>query len=490
MTTTTSRSRRDFLRRLGTTLCAGTASAFVPQMKLMGSALAATTGTTFTDYRAIVCVYLAGGNDSWNLLIPTDARHSTYLTSRGQVYDPASNPGGLGIALNTLVPLAPGGVSNGLGLHPSCADGTYTNGSQVAYQGLASHFNAGRVAILQNIGTLVRPITKAEYNSNLGRPPQLYSHNDQETLWHLGRTDPTFTLGWGGQIADRVRGDNLFQTLSPCISIQSSGSPTRFEVGADTFPYQIGTNGVTAQSSTGTTGNNGARNTAIANMLAASHGSPFATEYGAIMQRSRDIFDVLNTELGSANGTIAQIFPSTSLGNQLQMAARMIKLSRNAAGPVNHRRQIYLVRLGGFDTHDLQFVGNNSHANLLLQLTQALGAFWNALGEIGAQNEVTTFTMSEFARTLTSNGDGSDHAWGGVQLAMGGAVTGGLYGNFPDQTLNGPVSLSRGQFIPDTAVDQMGATLAKWIGVQDAELGTIFPNLGAFAAPTLGFLPG
>jgi uncharacterized protein (DUF1501 family) len=169
----------------------------------------------------------------------------------------------------------------------------------------------------------------------------------------------------------------------------------------------------------------------------------------------------------------------------------MIKLSRDTSFNIQHARQIYYVRIGGFDMHDnLMSTGTNGHANLLTRVSQALGAFWTALGEIGAQNQVTTFTMSEFARTLSTNGNGSDHAWGSVNMIMGGAVQGGkIYGAFPDQTLNGPVSLSRGQFIPSTSVDQMAATLARWMGVTaSGDLDTIFPNLANFPSSNLGFM--
>ncbi|MEP6882396.1 MAG: DUF1501 domain-containing protein, partial [Dokdonella sp.] len=190
-------------------------------------------------------------------------------------------------------------------------------------------------------------------------------------------------------------------------------------------------------------------------------------------------------------GNVTTDFPNESLANQLKMVARMIKLSRDTSFDIQHSRQIYYVRIGGFDMHDnLMSTGTNGHANLLARVSQALGAFWASLGEIGAQSQVTTFTMSEFARTLSTNGNGSDHAWGSVNMIMGGAVQGGkLYGGFPDQTLNGPVSLSRGQFVPSTSVDQMAATLARWMGVtSNSDLNTIFPNLANFTSNNLGFM--
>ena len=286
-----------------------------------------------------------------------------------------------------------------------------------------------------------------------------------------------------------MRPGNLNQMLSPCISV---GGGNRFEVGASTFPYQMSSNGVTNVSGTGITGASYQRAIALQQMLDASYPSPYQGEYSRILGRSRDLYSLLNAGLATGGiGNVNTDFPNESLANQLKMVARMIKLSRDATFDIQHSRQIYYVRIGGFDMHDnLMSTGNNGHANLLVRVSQALGAFWTALGEIGAQNQVTTFTMSEFARTLSTNGNGSDHAWGSVNMIMGGAVQGGkLYGAFPEQTLNGPVSLSRGQFIPSTSVDQMAATLARWMGVTaSGDLNAIFPNLANFSSSNLGFM--
>lgn len=483
-------NRREFLRGLGLTLASGTAAALLPQLGLIPAAAAQTTGGTVPGYRALVCVYFAGGNDSWNMLMPYDeARHAVYTTSRSGVYDATTNPGGLAYsraqlaahqitdsATGQLYAVNPGNVNNteGMGL-------------------LRTLYGAGRLAFLSNVGTLVRPITKTEYNTAANRPPQLYSHNDQENLWQLARTSSS-PLGWGGQVADRVAGSNLNQDLSACISIAGSN---RFTIGQSTFPYQMGSGGLTAianvynsaASTGGTHGNT--RGGALNQLLAASYGSPFANEYAKTFKNGRDLYTILNDALNSTNGTISATFPNESLANQLRMVARMIKLSRSTAVGVQHQRQVYYVRVGGFDLHDGLMATNAGGQGALLQrVSRALGAFWTALEEIGAQNEVTAFTMSEFARTLNTNGNGSDHAWGGVQMVMGGAVNGGrLYGAFPDQTLNGPISFSRGQTIPSTSVDQMAATLARWMGVTStADLNTIFPNLSSFGSSNLGFM--
>ncbi len=475
-----SESRRNFLRQLSCTLCAGGASAFLPQLDLISSAAAQ---GTVGGYRALVCVYLAGGNDSWNLVVPYDqARYDVYRTSRSGVYDANNNAGGLALArpANTNLNITDVAGSGTYFVHPALTE-------------LRTLYNQGRLAFLPNVGTLVRPITKAEYNANASlRPPQLYSHNDQENFWHLGRA-AAHNRGWGGLVADRVRGENLYQALSPCISV---GGANRFEMGVQTFPYQMSSSGVSTLSGIGSTGASSQRATALQQMLDAGYVSPYQQEYATILKRSRELYGVLNAGL-AANAPGDNAFFNTafngvtqsSLRDQLRMVARMIRLSRSVGAGVEHKRQIFYVRYGGFDLHD-NLITNNGHQNLLLRVSQALNGFWNALQAMGAENEVTTFTMSEFARTLSTNGNGSDHGWGGIQMVMGGQVQGGrFHGSWPDQALNGPVSFSRGQTIPSTSVDQMAATLARWMGVTSpSDLQTIFPNLPNFASSDLGFM--
>lgn len=488
-------NRRHFLKTLGATLCAGGASALLPQLGLMRSALAAQNGTV-PGYRALVCVYLSGGNDSWNMLVPYDsARHGVYAAARSGVYNATTNAGGLGIdraALTSQFQITDSATGALYAVNPGNAN--YPTGMG----DLATIYRANKLAFIANVGTLIRPITKTEYNSTPAlRPPQLYSHNDQENLWHLARTTATNT-GWGGLVADRVRADNLNQALSPCISLAGAN---RFEVGDDTFPYQMSSGGLTglaniynAANSTG--GTYGAQRAGALDQLLGDTTNPslLTREYARTFKRGRDLYDLVNSSLTAADGSgnVTTVFPSgNSLADQLKMVARMIKISRESGGQIQHKRQIYFVRFGGFDLHDgLMATNASGHGALLNRMSQALGAFWTSLGEIGAQNEVTTFSMSEFARTLSSNGNGSDHAWGGVQFVMGGMVNGGrLYGTFPDQVLNNAVSFSRGQTIPSTSVDQMAATLARWMGVTSTtDLAAIFPNLINFPTSNLGFM--
>jgi uncharacterized protein (DUF1501 family) len=488
-------ARRHFLKTLGATLCAGGASALLPQLKLMGSALAASQGTV-DDYRALVCVYLSGGNDSWNMLVPYDtARHGVYAAARGGVYNATTNAGGLGIdraALTSAFQITDGASGNLYAVNPGNVN--YPAGMT----DVANIYRSGKLAFIANVGTLVRPITKTEYNSTPSlRPPQLYSHNDQENLWHLARTSIA-NEGWGGLIADRVRAQNLNQGLSPCISLSGSN---RFEVGADTFPYQMSSGGLTGianiyNSANSTGGTYGAQRAGALDLLLAdsSNPSPLTQEYGRTFKRGRDLYELVNSALTATDGSgnVTTVFPTgNSLADQLKMVARMIKISRESSGQIRHKRQIFYVRFGGFDLHDgLMATNTSGHGALLMRVSQALGAFWAALGEIGAQNQVTTFTMSEFARTLSSNGNGSDHAWGGVQMVMGGSVIGSrLHGTFPDQALNNAISFSRGQTIPSTSVDQVAASLARWMGVTGTnDLNAIFPNLINFPGGNLGFM--
>lgn len=488
-------ARRQFLKNLGATLCAGGASALLPQLGLIGSALAAQKGSV-AGYRALVCVYLSGGNDSWNMLLPYDtARHGVYATARSGVYNATTNAGGLAIDRAALT--SPFQITD------SASGALYAvNPGNTNYPGgmsdIATIYRANKLAFIANVGTLLRPISKTEYNSTPSlRPPQLYSHNDQENLWHLARTAATNT-GWGGLVADRVRLNNVNQALSPCISLAGSN---RFEVGEDTFPYQMSSSGLTGlsniyNSASSNGGTYGAQRAGALDqlLLDADNPSLLTNEYRKTFKRGRDLYDLVNSALSATDGSgnVTSVFPTgNSLADQLKMVARMIKISRESSGQIRHQRQIFYVRFGGFDLHDgLMATNSGGHGALLNRVSQALGAFWTALGEIGAQNEVTTFTMSEFARTLSSNGNGSDHAWGGVQLVMGGAVNGGrLYGTFPDQALNNAISFSRGQTIPSTSVDQMAATLARWMGVTASnDLATIFPNLINFPTANLGFL--
>jgi uncharacterized protein (DUF1501 family) len=493
-------SRREFLRNLGCVVCGGTASALIPQLRMLGTALATTP--SFTDYRALVCIYIAGGNDSWNVLVPYDnSRYNVYMNGRAGVYDAANNVDGLALAQ------PPGGdaqiitdaadlnaATNQYFMHPSLLN-------------LAAIYKQNKAAFVVNAGTLVTPINMTDYNaSSANRPPQLFSHADQENLWHQANTNGSSTLGWGGLCADNLQAAGANLTTSPQLSLCVSVSgANRFEVGTTVVPYQMSSSGLNTLRGMCNTPPCGSsttqRDNALQALLGDTYASDFGGEYAATFKRGRDLFAMLNPGLGGT--TLTTTFPTTTLGNQLQVVAKMIKLSK---AQTYAARQIFYVRLGGFDLHSGMFSSNpnstTDHAGLLTQLDQALGAFWSELVAQGIQDQVTTFTASEFARTLQSNGSGSDHGWGGVQFAFGGAVNGGkLYSDgsngkgisgFPNQAYGSggnPNAFSRGQLIPGISVDQYAATMAQWMGVTSTtDLNTIFPNLHAFGTNNLGFV--
>ncbi len=501
----TSHDRRDFLKRLGGCLASGTFGALLPQLALMPRAMAQSA----SGYRALVCIYLAGANDSFNWLVPRDSeaagsRYDTYKASRGGVYS-GSNTNGLALSFSDLLPVTPTNQSIAFGLHPACADFSVTSGSNSqAHSGLRTLFDSGKAAFVCNAGPLLQPLTRAEYDAGAPRPAQLFSHNDQELLWHVGMGttgESVARFGWGGRVARATAGGSLPNGLSPTLSVAGAA---RMLIGDQILPYQVSSSGVDLidNYTPGSAGNNytAARRALLDDILNDSHAHKFQRGYASIAQRSLAVGESLATLLDAADGSgnVTTLFPSgNSLADQLKMVVRMIKVSRNSLGA---QRQVYFVRLGGWDMHSGLFdggpVATSGHGALMSTLNQAIGAYWTALGEIGARSQVTSFTMSEFGRTLTGNGGGSDHAWGGNLVVFGDSVAGNrLYGSYPKLVVNSndtaarDFSLSRGQYIPTTAIDQVAATLAKWMGVSDsAALNAMFPLLGNFSGSDLGFM--
>lgn len=512
MTQNHSGSRRAFLRNAGCMLAAGGVSTFVPKLNLLGTALAQ---TATSGYKAIVCIYLGGGSDSWNMLIPTGANpsgqfsHAQYVAARNGLYT-AGTPNSLGIPRVTTagaLPPAIGLATSGgnLGVNPFAPE-------------LASLYDAGRLAFLANIGTLREPLTRATFNARL-RPPQLYSHNDQTTLWHIGSSSTTSTTrGFGGMIAGYTSNTNALG-LPPAISIAGQTRylvGERFGSGQPVFPFQMSTSSTTPATALTNYNANSAnlgeaqRRQALVELLDAAYPSPQSTEYADIVDRSLALSRDVNAEIGSlaASGNPVAYPANNSLADQLRTVARMIRISRPGFAPpappvgeppyatINANRQVFYCSTGGYDTHDSQItsLGATGHHLLLQRLSQAVNWFYNEMVAIGASDQVVLFTMSDFGRTINSNGNGTDHAWGGVQFVLGGpgAVGGGnVFGRFPRIELNvsgndpNGESFSRGQMLPTMAVDQLGATLARWMGVDDANIPTIFPNIDNFAAGPL-----
>ena len=548
MSKTNDQARRDFLKVFAGTLAGGTALSLFPQLRLMESALAADlpNAPNGGSYRALVCVFLGGGSDSFNLLIPSDsARYAVYNAARGGVF--AGTNGPLGIDQAALLPINLNGLPGGdsYGLHPACADWTAVdrNGVQTPNMpGLQTLTNQGKIAWVANVGTLVVPTTKANYGSAATlKPPQLFSHNDQTNVWFQGRSTANFRFGWGGQVGDLLAAQNgqIGTTgLTLPLGISFAGA-NRFQVGSQVVPYQVSNCGnpnggnVIAGSPVGANfaGCSGATRMnnfracgtasptraeiALCSMLAAPQSNALSAAHAGLMAGSINLSAQLDLAVAGASAANTSLLATpfraladdaivpgvnnaadggNGLAEQLAMVARLIKV-RAALG---QNRNVFFVSLGGFDTHATQ-MADNTQPRLLRRVSRALGAFYKALEEMSLENNVTTFTVSEFGRTLNSNGDGSDHGWGSVSLVMGGAINnagglnsgGRLVGLFPSQVLNGVDSFSRGQMIPTTSADSVASTLASWMGVSPANLATIFPHLANFPSGTpynLGFM--
>lgn len=478
-------SRRDFLCRAAcSSLACATGGALFGQLSLVNSVLAAgcPSYAPVSDYKALVCLFLSGGNDSFNLLIPSDGtsssgRYGTYFASRS-----GAAPDGMAIAQNTLVPIHPTTLdraSDTYGLHPGCAQ-------------LAPLFDSGKLALIVNTGTALQPTDKTQYNTpGYPLPPQLFSHADQQGQWQYGQPSENGTVGWAGLSADRLSVLNPGMTIPMSLSLSGQN---RLQAGQLVQPYSVNSNGPAGLSGYG--GSVGAtKMTALEQLLGQTYADPLSRTYAATMRNSIDWYATLNTALAGATDVSANFPPNgqNKLADAMQEIAKIISVR----GALGAKRQIFFLSFGSFDTHDGQLDVNSGQPYLFSTISEALADFYNATVQLGVQNSVTSFTFSEFARTLNSNGDGTDHAWGGIQLALGGAVQGKkLYsapmasGNryFPDQTLDGADCLSRGQMIPSVSCDQYSATLAKWLGVDSCDIGTIFPYVGNFPSADLGFL--
>ncbi len=455
-----SASRRAFLRHSSALGLAGVAAPWAVQLAALGEASAATA----KDYKALVCVFLYGGNDHANTLPPYDpASHSAYTSLRSALAYPRADLAAT--LLNPRVAL-PGGAQ--FALAPSLAP-------------LLGHFNAGSLAVLLNIGTLIEPTTKTQYNAkSVKLPPKLFSHNDQQSFWQSSAAEGA-SSGWGGRMGDLLQAANGQATFT-CVN--TAGNAV-FLSGASAVQYQVSSAGaVSLNALSRPMFGSSACSEALRMLITQSRSHAMESEYTRITQRSLAAGANLNTALAAA-ATLSTPFPTgNGLATQLQLVARMI----SQADALGAKRQVFLVSLGGFDTHDGL---DSTHPRLLSQLGAALDAFYKATVELGIAHQVTTFTASDFGRTGAANADGSDHGWGSMHFVMGGAVQGGnLYGTPPVIADNGPDDVGRARLIPTTSVDQLAATLGSWMGLSDSQLMSTLPNLAHWntSQRRLGFL--
>ncbi len=460
--------RRQFLRK-GVYAALGGAGicTALGNLRLVEAATRAYGASAFTDYKALVCVFLNGGNDAMNTVIPyDDAAYQQYRQARAT----------LAVSHADLLPLttqAGGGASDGVRYAiQASTDATDTVGAS----GLQQLFNTGRAAIVGNVGTLIRPTTKTDYLANrVEVPPQLFSHNDQQAYWQVSSTRGGDT-GWAGRIADVLHAANPDAFVPMGTSLNYESILLRSQGG---HQYVIGNEG--ARQFSYLEWDPDVRKAYLALHADDLQASLFERSFAASFRRTRMTASSVDIAL-TETSPLATPFPNENLATQLKMVARLIKV-RAALGM---KRQIFFVSLGGFDHHDGLLT---QHPRLLSQLSQALKAFHDATVELGVAEQVTAFTASDFGRTLSSNGDGSDHGWGGHHFVIGGAVRGGrFYGRMPELRNGGPDDVEAGRMIPTTSVDQYAATLARWFGVSGTELDVVFPNLGNFATRDLGFM--
>ena len=510
-------SRRLFLRH-ASAMAALLGPAAAP-LALNLAAVGAASAQAAPDYKALVCLFLFGGNDALNMVLPTDsASWANYSAVRNQMPDSIALLAS-GTAPNAVAavgtPLRLGGV---LPIVPSNAQGR-SFALHPVMGSLQTMFNTDkRLAILPNIGPLIMPTSKAQYSLNSHpKPASLFSHNDQQNTWQAMAPEGA-TSGWGGRMGDLLASMNG----KPVFTSVSAAGNAVWLAGQSIQQYQVSTNGAIRMGTNASGQVFGSTDVGLAmqRIVSSTRGTHvFERDMAAVGKRSIDAEVALRTALKPASDALfgtaplsgnynANVDPKlqydnpltgakafNALAQQLQIVARMIHASSEVG--VQAGRQVFFVSMGGFDTHDLQ---NRNHADLMAKLAHALRYFDTTLGAIGALNKVTTFTASDFGRTFTSNGDGTDHGWGSHHFVMGGAVRGGdLYGNFPvlgaknannNNFDSSPDQLGNGSLLPTTSVDQLGATLGRWFGLNDGQLNELFPKLANFdmSKRNLGFM--
>ncbi|OYV00001.1 MAG: Tat pathway signal protein [Burkholderiales bacterium PBB5] len=466
-------SRRQFLRA-GSGLMAAAANPLAAPLNaplalsLAGLGAMAAQSASAADtsgYKALVCLFMAGGSDQHNWVVPIDASgYAAYAKVRQELAWPAAK----------LLPITSTTQGSGRAF-----------GMPLELQPLQALYEAGHCAVVANVGPLERPLTKTEYQNGVGTPAKLFSHNDQQSTWQSLSPEGARS-GWGGRMGDVLAAANAY----PVFTAVSAAGNAVFLTGSTVTQYQVGASGPLAMQGLGASWLHGSTTagSALAKVLKTSGNDLYQAEYSRVVQRSIDTTSTLTSALQASPVAALPTAPITlpsgatltlandGLAKQLRMVAQMIA----AAPKLGMRRQVFMVQVGGFDSHNYQM---RDQPLLMARVAQSVAWFYNALTAVGQGNNVTLFTASDFGRTLVSNGDGSDHGWGSHHLVVGGAVKGRtIYGNFPVAALGSADDIGSGRLLPSTSVTQLASSLGGWMGLSAAERLTVLPTLGNFSA--------
>lgn len=451
---TSNPDRRKFLKTATQYTAMGAAAPIALNLAGIQAAAAQTAG----DYRALVCVFLFGGMDQSSTLVPFDSAEFSALTAaRGDIARPAADF----VTLGNVASQSNRSFALAKELSP-----------------LANLYAQKKLSIVANVGPMYAPLTKAQFEARAaGVPPQLFSHNDQQSVWQSSGVEGA-TVGWGGRFGDLLASSNNASN-SVFTSVSINGTAV-FLYGNTVQQFQVGSGGPARVASLNNLFGSTAAGQALRDIVRSNPSPLFESHLGEITRRSLDANQKLSDDLAIATPLVTSFNQDNSLAKQLQMVARLISVRQS----LGMKRQVFFVGLGGFDHHDGLLSGL---PGLHTQVAEAMNSFYNATVELGVASQVTTFTASEFGRTLTSNGSGSDHGWGGHQFVMGGALKGGtIVGSYPSAALGTAEDLGRGRLLPTTSTSQLAATLGAWFGVPTGSLGDALPYINNFSVKNLG----